>query len=762
MRNKSHLEKPVDATVVDTAGAVMETDFNAGTFLYAISDNTPIVKTPAEIRAILDLEIGTDVLAQQAIGIADNNLVEMDDAGPAAAGQYARFTANGLEGRTEAELKNDFNLEANTDFYAPGGTDVPIADGGTGQSTAQAAIDALAAVSGATNEHVLTKDTTTGNAIFKSVDHSNLASIQGGTTNEYYHLTSSEHTELSEWLDNVTLGSDGATILPSLGVVGNIIVGGTVNGIDIATDVAANTAKNTNVPTMLSMGTVGVNTIALTSDGGVDDVTLPAATVTTAGMLTTAKWTEIVANTLKVTESTTVTSPLVLTTYDISIPAATNSAAGHATAAHITAIEANTVHLSSVGTDHGYIDQDLQVAALPTFAGATITGCAVLGLNSAVFQPTTDSATFFQVLDADGGTPILNVDTTNERVGIGVAAPANALDIRSDTLPQVRISHQSAPTYYMTVSQQGIFNLVAPATYYHRFQTDGTDRMIIDRNGFVGIGDGTVPTHELCVEGTETDADGVRIRLRNKGASASTVTSIEFGNDAHELLGGFFLASSTNNAYGGNNSINLINVPAYPVALGTNNTVRLFVSAYGEIGIGTTTPTSYLATSDDLVVYNSTHCGISISTGATQQSNIMFADGLSGGAQYQGAIRYDHNVDQMYLWTNAKYASPEITLDNSNVGFNGATTFGTNAAGTIAIANGTAPTADVANQFHFGATDQVAGNSCFTWRTEAGQTGQLYTQAHIVDAPGDTAANNATTINAILVALENNGLLADT
>ncbi len=35
-------------------------------------------------------------------------------------------------------------------------------------ATAQAAIDALTAVSGATNEHVLTKDTTTGNAIWKA------------------------------------------------------------------------------------------------------------------------------------------------------------------------------------------------------------------------------------------------------------------------------------------------------------------------------------------------------------------------------------------------------------------------------------------------------------------------------------------------------------------------------------------------------------------------------------------------------------------
>lgn len=46
---------------------------------------------------------------------------------------------------------------------------VPITQGGSGQATAQAAINALSAVSGATNEHVLTKDTATGDAVFKAI-----------------------------------------------------------------------------------------------------------------------------------------------------------------------------------------------------------------------------------------------------------------------------------------------------------------------------------------------------------------------------------------------------------------------------------------------------------------------------------------------------------------------------------------------------------------------------------------------------------------
>ena len=69
--------------------------------------------------------------------------------------------------------------------------------------------------------------------------------------------------------------------------------------------IGTNSGKDTNVSTTLEVGTVGVNTVAITSDGGADDVTLPAATVSAAGMLTTAKWGEIVTNNGKDTNVST-------------------------------------------------------------------------------------------------------------------------------------------------------------------------------------------------------------------------------------------------------------------------------------------------------------------------------------------------------------------------------------------------------------------------------------------------------------------------
>jgi hypothetical protein len=61
-------------------------------------------------QATLGLVIGTDVLAEQTIGIANDNLVEMDDA-DAADNDYAKFTANGLEGRSYAEVRQDLGID---------------------------------------------------------------------------------------------------------------------------------------------------------------------------------------------------------------------------------------------------------------------------------------------------------------------------------------------------------------------------------------------------------------------------------------------------------------------------------------------------------------------------------------------------------------------------------------------------------------------------------------------------------------------------
>ncbi len=77
------------------------------------------VDTDAQ-RTTLGLVIGTDVLAEQIIGIANDNLVEIDDAG-AADDEYVRFTADGIEGRSVADVITDLSLgdARNTSIWFP-------------------------------------------------------------------------------------------------------------------------------------------------------------------------------------------------------------------------------------------------------------------------------------------------------------------------------------------------------------------------------------------------------------------------------------------------------------------------------------------------------------------------------------------------------------------------------------------------------------------------------------------------------------------
>jgi len=73
-----------------------------------------------------------------------------------------------------------------------------------------------------------------------TLDHNDLASLQGGTSGEYYHLTSAEHS----WLDNVTLSDDGTIVTNSYIGVGGSIPGGLTGANKLFIDTELSTGKS--------------------------------------------------------------------------------------------------------------------------------------------------------------------------------------------------------------------------------------------------------------------------------------------------------------------------------------------------------------------------------------------------------------------------------------------------------------------------------------------------------------------------------------
>jgi len=168
------------------------------------------------------------------------------------------------------------------------------------------------------------------------------------------------------------------------------------------------------------------------------------------------------------------------------------------------------------------LTSDLDVGGNTTLGDAaadSLTINATMGADKATFQNTADSTTGFQVLDADGGVPVLNVDTTNERIGIGTNAPVASLDIVSGNVlldksqsfawgsssANTAIRADDAPAWLSARNNVMTFDTYGTGTVTdgaYVFRTNSVNLMTIEGDtGNVGIGTAT-PKSKLDVEGS--------------------------------------------------------------------------------------------------------------------------------------------------------------------------------------------------------------------------------------------------------------------
>jgi hypothetical protein len=119
-----------------------------------------------------------------------------------------------------------------------------------------------------------------------------------------------------------------------------------------------------------------------------------------------------------------------------------------------------------------------------------------------------------------------------------------------------------------------------------RNNTDGINHIILNQGGstsFYGALSGTSATFSDTTDITANNSTAINLVLR--GRAADSVGQMEFWNNAKSIRYGYIATDST--SYG------IVSTQAIPLVLGTNSSEKMRITSGGNVGIGTTAPTTY-------------------------------------------------------------------------------------------------------------------------------------------------------------------------
>ena len=173
-------------------------------------------------------------------------------------------------------------------------------------------------------------------------------------------------------------------------------------------------------------------------------------------------------------------------------------------------------------------------------------------------------------------------DDSNNRLGIGTTSPSYAVEVAGDLRlaggGDLRLGSATGTTG--TAGDSSIFS-DANDMY---FNTGNVTRMYIANGGNVGIGN-TGPTYRLDVSSADTTANlGYAMRIRaNATAGGGT---FQFTNSGASSQWGYLAATST--------SVTLDCSSAGSTIFRTNGSERMRIDSSGNVGIGTSSPSSKL------------------------------------------------------------------------------------------------------------------------------------------------------------------------
>ena len=117
-------------------------------------------------------------------------------------------------------------------------------------------------------------------------------------------------------------------------------------------------------------------------------------------------------------------------------------------------------------------------------------------------------------------------------------------------------------------------------------------------------------------------------------------------------------------------SLNLSGDTSGVLQLASNgSTTAVTIDTSQNVGIGTSSPSSFAATTNLALGTGSSGAALTVFTGTAQTGAVYFADGTTSADRYRGAIEYSHSSNALLFTTDA---SERMRIDSSgNVGIGG-------------------------------------------------------------------------------------------
>ncbi|MCP4928582.1 MAG: hypothetical protein GY918_05945, partial [Gammaproteobacteria bacterium] len=293
---------------------------------------------------------------------------------------------------------------------------------------------------------------------------------------------------------------------------------------------------------------------------------------------------------------------------------------------------------------------NLDVTGTVSADGLTVSDSS--GAGSTLTYGTWGTTTWqYNGVDAAKIDPTSNSFFTNN-VGIGTSSPATTLEVKSNaTNDFITLQHTSGPKSYIGNSSVGSLVLSADEgnsgnTSRIEMKVDGTERLRIDSSGRVGIGTSS-PSQDLHIR---EDSGDCNLLID----SANGASQIFFGDDESVNIGNIRYDHGSNY-----------------MRFSANGTERMRIDSSGNVGIGTSSPSSALTVSGSIP---NAPTGDGVHLGLTSNYAQMQLNGSSGGiidfstsgVDHIGRILYDQGYDYMRFDTN--YAE-RMRIDSSgNVG----------------------------------------------------------------------------------------------